>query len=149
MNYNQTIKHPPDDFICKCQNYDSIYVDSFHKHIITGNLQIVKNEELRTLMEKGLGYHEQQPPNKSKAYKSFTAGIDAYIYKVSNSTNIPVQKFLSWKSELLSRIKSKLDNTKAYGFNNVLLKPHIKNVCLNSIKILCYVRWIKHITIYL
>ena len=42
----------PDSLPCKCNN--SPFVDRYHKHIVTGNLRIIKNNDLRKLFIKGL-----------------------------------------------------------------------------------------------
>ena len=42
----------PDSLPCKCNN--SPFVDRYHKHIVTGDLRIIKNNDLRKLFIKGL-----------------------------------------------------------------------------------------------
>ena len=72
LNYKETIEYPnPEEFACCCSNYPDKYTDNYHKHIFTGDLSIINNNNLKNLMEKGLGYHDQQPPNKEKAYIAF------------------------------------------------------------------------------
>ena len=46
----------PDSLPCKCNN--SPFVDRYHKHIVTGDLQIIKNNALRKLFIKGPKYSE-------------------------------------------------------------------------------------------
>ena len=127
LNYKETICDPnPEKFTCACLEYPSNYVDNHHKHIFTGDLGIIKNKELRTLMEKGLGYHDQQAPNKDKAHISFVSGIDTYIDKTSRQYSIPISKFTPWKTELLKIISDKLEKSNSYKYNNVISNKNVK-----------------------
>ncbi|GFU98152.1 hypothetical protein TNCV_2294931 [Trichonephila clavipes] len=40
---------------CCCNEYKN-YVDEYHGHVITGNLEIVQDQKLREIMSKGTGY---------------------------------------------------------------------------------------------
>ena len=42
----------PDSLPCKCNN--SPFADRYHKHIVTGDLRIIKNNDLRKRFIKGL-----------------------------------------------------------------------------------------------
>ena len=79
-NYKNTIlsniEH--EHLTCDCSN--SPYKDISHNHIVTGNLNIIDNSELRELLQKGLNYREQNPPNKVKALCAYSEDIDAYIF---------------------------------------------------------------------
>ena len=89
-------------------------------------MDIVKHNELISLLKKGLGYHDQQPPNVSQALKSFESGIHSFIYKVSNKTATPIKSFSPWRYDILSRVKDKLSRIKQYTFNCILSKPEVK-----------------------
>ena len=57
LNYKETLMDTNfADFTCKCGNYDDSFKDTHHQHIITGNLNIVKNNQLKKLLEKGLNF---------------------------------------------------------------------------------------------
>ena len=127
LNYKETIcDFNPDEFTCTCSKYPSNYLDNHHKHIITGDLGIIENKELRALMKKVLGYLDQQAPNKNKARISFLSGIDVYINKISRQYSIPIVKFTPWKTELLNVISDKVENINDYKYNNVLSNKHVR-----------------------
>ena len=46
----------PDSLPCKCNN--SLFVDRYRKHIVTGDLHIIRNNALKNLFIKGLKYRE-------------------------------------------------------------------------------------------
>ena len=112
-----------EDMTCDCEQ--SIYKDRHHKHILTGNLDIVENCELKQLLSKGLNYRESQPANKPKAFKAIDEGITSYINKISTILNKPVSYFDSWKNLVISKVNGKLRKAKKYAFNNILSKPDI------------------------
>ena len=127
VNYRQTIEDPNyHQFQCNCDNYPERFKDDHHGHIYTGNMDIVNHNELRNIMIKGFGFHDQQAPNKTVAYNSVVSGVDSYIYKVSNKLGVPLASFTGWKREVLNRVKFSLDKCKKYKFNNVLSKPWVQ-----------------------
>ena len=109
---------------CDCEN--SIFKDKDHSHVVTGNLEIADNNELRHLLSKGLNYRESEPPNKHKAMKVFIDGIDTYISKLSTLLKKPLSFFDSWRVTLLTNIRNKLSKVKRYNFNETPSKPHVK-----------------------
>ena len=54
----------PDSLPCKCNDFP--FVDRYHKHIMTGHLQIIRNNVLRKLFIKGPKYREVRPINLKK-----------------------------------------------------------------------------------
>ena len=120
-----------EDMTCDCEN--SIFKDNNHNHVVTGNLEIIENVELRQLLSKGLNYRENEPPNKHKAIKAFSNGIDAYVEKLSSLLKKPSSYFKPWRDTLLTRIKNRLSKAKSYAFNNILSKPEVKKH-LNSLQ---------------
>ena len=127
LNYNQTILNAKNTvYSCKCNTYSPVYTDSHHKHIVTGDLGIIKNGELRGLISKGLNFHEQQPPNKEVAYNAIKSGVDSYIRKSSELLNIPLVQFSHWKAEVLKAAKQEIDKFKPYKYNKVLSKAAVQ-----------------------
>ena len=106
---------------------DAKFKDNHHGHIYTGDMAIVKNDELRNIMVKGFGYHDQQPPNKEVAYNSIVSGVDSYISKVSDKLSLRTTSFDGWKSEVLKRVKYNLNKCNKYKFNTILKKPEVKS----------------------
>lgn len=97
-----------------------MYKDQDHGHIITGNLKIIDNIQLRILLEKGLNFHEQEPPDKLVALNAIKSGIDSYVSRMSNKLHLPVVTFTPWKSEITRLVTIKLDKCKIYKHNKVL-----------------------------
>ena len=63
----------PDSLPCKSNN--SPFVDRYHKHIVTGDLRIIKNNALRKLFIKGPKYREVRHINLEKGKRCILEGI--------------------------------------------------------------------------
>ena len=106
-NYRQAVSYGVTPTHCECNMVDDQY--KVGEHVFTGNLNIIQNIELRTLMKKGLNYREIPTGNKSTVYKAVTDSLDLYIHKISERCKIPLDNFIPWKTEFLQKVKHKLD----------------------------------------
>ena len=113
--YLQTID--VDNFQCNCQN--SIFKDNHHKHIITGNLDIVQNDTLRNILKKGPKYSLPKKINWDKNRENLTNFIDEYAEKWikeekkgCQDNNISVHTLHSWKVEVKRLIDKRIENGK-------------------------------------
>ena len=95
-NYKETVTNVDNNVQCFCQNYQE-FVDGHHGHVITGDLSIIQNKELKELFGKGLNFRENQPPDNVKAFESIQSAIDSFIYCASNSLKLPIKSFSPWK----------------------------------------------------
>ena len=128
VNYSQTIKDEDyANFVCNCHNYPDKFIDSNHGHVFTGDVNIINNREISSLLNCGLDFHEQQPPNKDKALGAIKSAINSYIESTSIKMSLPVNAYNGWKINLINNVKEKLRKTKPYKYNNILNKPWIKN----------------------
>ena len=104
----------------------SAFRDSHHQHIVTGDLNVIGNIELRNLLKKGLNYRDQVPPNKYKTCRAVKDALEAYIKKKSSKASKPEVMFQEWKNAILDEARQKLDSCPAYAYNAVLTKPQVK-----------------------
>ena len=127
VNYGDVISDPNHEhFVCNCKSYPGEYIDTSHGHIVTGDMNIVDNIPLKNLLNKGLGYHDQQAPNKEEALKAIKAGLDSYISFVSSTLSTPIKAFIGWKNEILRQVNNKLVSVKSYEYNNILSQKDVK-----------------------
>jgi hypothetical protein len=105
--------------VCSCSGGGE-YVDSHHKHVVTGDLKFITNDNLRRIMEKGLNYRDQTSPSKSKAKDSIKEGLKVYIEKMSRRLHKPEVMFDEWKNKVLEHVQLQLDSKNKYCFNSVL-----------------------------
>ena len=96
---------------CSCS--ESSFKDPYHGHIITGNLDLVENEELRWLFEQGPNFREQKSKaNFSRVWKDLKKGIDECIDRWALKENSCIESLLEWKVKLLCRLKQNFDKLK-------------------------------------
>ena len=117
FNYKETMTdlnvtdfiHNYDKIDCKCDNSD--FKDSFHGHILTGNLNIVKNVKLRSLLTEGPQFREiPSKTNFSKLKKDLKSQIKKFLEVWSSKYKIPIESFGAWKSKVFHLLGTKLQS---------------------------------------
>ena len=128
VNYKETFNNLDTLYnaTCSCSNYDKQVIKDPYGHIFTGDLNIIHNVQLRSLLEKGLNYRDQQPPNKMKAYDSIRVGLESYVAAISKKTNTTIEQFSEWQNKILNAVKEKLDNMNQYKYHSVLRDADVK-----------------------
>ena len=127
LNYRQAIADMDyANFHCQCNSYPERFVNDHHKHIVTGDLSIVQNAELRSILSKGLNYHDQKPPDSEEVFNAVKSGVDKYIHEVSSKVKYHISQFTAWKVELLKLVRDALNKSKSYSHNHILSKPSVK-----------------------
>ena len=104
------------------QYYCNLYTysfDNYHTHVITGNLDIVAHQEIRTLLSKGLNFCVQRF-NADITYNTILSAGELYIIKVSTEAKLALNTFIPWKTELLHAVKGKIYKIKAKPVYTVL-----------------------------
>ena len=100
-----------DSIKCHCFQYDNKFLNNDRKHILTGNLQIIKNNKLRKLFSKGPKYREPAKINFETARETIKSGIE-YFIKAFLKLKRKVFTFLNIGSfHYLSLLITKLRNT--------------------------------------
>ena len=120
VNYKKTIYNPVRT--CNCNLFDDKFKVEEYGHVFTGELDIVKNQELKKVLGYGLNYREQQAPRVDKALKEYKSSIDKYTNNLCDKNKLAIQQFLPWKTELSKAIETALQKCKPFQYNNVLNK---------------------------
>ena len=123
FNYRETLSEEGIDhfennrLICSCNN--SPFKDPNHGHVITGNLDIIKNETLKNLIKKGPKYRLPQRINWKEDRNIITTFLDAYIdkwitkeRKMSEDNNVNESCLDSWKNKVVELIDRKIESGK-------------------------------------
>ena len=118
-NYKDTVNSNNDNVQYLCHSFP-VYVDNQYGHVITGNLNIIQNIELRTLLSKGLNFRERYAYDIDKAFSSVISAIDSFIFQISNSSKVPIKSFSPWKKVLLNKVKWILDHSKKFPTHSIL-----------------------------
>ena len=121
---------------CDCSTSPFIY--SPHGHVVTGNLDIVDNIELKQVLSYGCKYRIPTSKSPEEIYESIAEAVNNFICTKSKKYCQKEIAFDNWKKKVLSILSNRIDfyrekcpdmfNTK----ENILEKDNVKR----SLKIL-------------
>ena len=98
------------NFSCKCK--DSKFTDDHHKHVVTGDLRIIANRELRNLLLKGPTYREPVNINWNKVLKEFKSGIAECQIKWTQLENKDLKTLDDWSNTIFDAIQKRVNKLK-------------------------------------
>jgi len=132
FNYNQTlydidVSNYNTTSSCDCESSPFCYEP--HGHVITGDLRIVKNRNLRRLLKKGPKYREQNTVNWKLNEKILLKAVDDDCKKWSKLEGYRVSALDEWSETVKLIIKnriSKLQRRKFRVRSKILQDRHVK-----------------------
>ena len=123
----------PDSLPCKCNN--SPFADGHHKHIVTGDLRIIRNNVLRKNFIKGPGYREVRPTNLEKAKRCILEDLDICISSWCYKNGVDKSFLLEWNNNVKVKIDEIMDHLTNKLYTNkhrdCLSSPDVKNALDN------------------
>ena len=117
---------------CNCANVDPKFVDDHHKHVITGDLSIIENYELRGVFKKGPKFREPREINFKKSRELIGIGINQYIETIGRDKGLHSTYFASWKQSVLNQVDSKIEKLEA-TFTKKKIEPILKSIKVQRI----------------
>ena len=117
FNYNSALKDlQPCDLKdldnCDCNENYKEFVYSPHGHVHTGNINIVENSELRSIMKFGAKYREQCYIKPQTIVTTINDSLDAFIKSFSARIKTIPSNFKSWKEIIMEKVRYHLRTTK-------------------------------------
>ena len=91
---------------CSCES--SEFLDKDHGHVVTGDLRIIENTDLRALIRKGPNYREPKFINWKKTEESLQNDVTNFIKKWSDQSGLSEVCFQEWKNCILDLLKRKI-----------------------------------------
>ena len=111
---------------CPCENFGEKYVNAHHKHILTGDLSIIKNNDLKGLFIKGPNYREPKEINFETAKKIIDAALNKTIEEIRRDMPLETSYLIDWKAHILEEVNSKIHKIKQH-FKYRKIKPLLKD----------------------
>ena len=105
LDLKKFLKNPN---ILPCSCTDSPYVDKFHKHVVSGNVDIVPHPELKHLFLKGPQFREPNTIDLDAANKEIRTAVKLLIKRWSSKFSVDVKHFDSWQHALFKILDSKI-----------------------------------------
>jgi hypothetical protein len=118
------------DESCNCQT--SSFCNPHHKHIITGDLKIIENRDLRHLLMKGPNYREPCVINWKKVVDCIKAGVMECQTRWASQENAAPVVLNEWSASLMNLVRNrvhklkKLNRFRYSAKKSILNKPIIK-----------------------
>ena len=130
FNYKETVQSIKfengevslDQYLCECSG--SEFCDPHHQHITTGDLRIVENGKLRSLLAKGPNFREPLSVNYGKCKTAITDAINSLIQQVATKNSLTLGSVEVWKNLILSKVDDKikfLKSKKLQTYKNPIL----------------------------
>ena len=87
-----------------------IFRDSYHGHIVTGDLQIVRNEKLRALLGHGTKFREVPLLDKESIVGDLRKGLDNLVRGYVTKFDITRRDMKNWRDGVFRVVRRKLDH---------------------------------------
>ena len=117
LNYKDTVLSIESDNIsdldnltCECAS--SQFCDSYHGHIITGDLRFIQNSQLRSLLVKGPNYREPSNINYSKCLDEVKSAVESCSLDMISNHNLHEGSLNTWKTTIVDKVRSKISQLK-------------------------------------
>ena len=114
LNYNKVLKEVQGmaydemvDMECDCGS--SVLSDAHHGHIMTGNLEIIRDEKLRELCSHGTKFREIPRLNHRIVKDKFKANVEELVSKLASKYKIPKIRLKEWQGRFTGHICKRID----------------------------------------
>lgn len=109
FNYDDALNNISDynNITCSCSN--SRFCNKDTGHIITGDLDFIKDPKLRELFGYGTSYRIPKSNNWNKIYESLSIAVDDCITTWCKKEHVDIQVLLDWKHTLLQQVKHRIN----------------------------------------
>lgn len=126
-----------DNNIYPCECEQSPFKDEHHGHIVSGNLQLVSNNNLRKLISKGPKYREPAGINWDRCRKNIVDGLKDFVEKTSSKLRLNKATFSEWYSKLMGSVDKKIKTLKTRikesRCTSIFENKEVEN-CLNQLQ---------------
>ncbi|MGC4052865.1 MAG: hypothetical protein QM757_26355 [Paludibaculum sp.] len=123
----------PDDIStleCKCS--DSKFCDPTHGHVVTGDLRIISNQRLRSLLTKRPKYREKERIRWDKVLHYISEGIAECATNWAKLEKVDTKVLGEWRSSLLDQVQQKIRSIKKMKRVKKFINPICKKILNRS-----------------
>ena len=115
--------------VCNCSK--SAFCDPHHGHIVTGNMKVIENKQLRDLMCLGPGYRESQQMKWPTFLKDVKSSLKDCVDKWADRENVDSQVLMEWYNKVIEDVNkavTRLRKKKKTPKKMVLKSPTISKL---------------------
>ena len=96
-----------------CDCLSSEFLDQEHQHVLTGNLKIIENNDLRKLLTKGPNFREPKVINWLHCKDRILEGLDVCADRLASSKkDLDIHALDQWKSKVIEKVDEKIEQLK-------------------------------------
>ena len=140
LNYNDVLRNSEVsnygdilDMSCNCES--SPLRSAHFGHVITGDLDIIQNSNLRKLCSFGTKFRENPVLNVGRIRGQFGGNVDSFVAKVSRKLGVPRSAFHKWKRRLIGNFSDKLYGClDGYAYSQPVLSNRDSKLELDRLK---------------
>ena len=134
FNYKQTLQSLDIDHLtlnplmCSCSSSPFNYSPA--GHIISGDVDVVENEDLKSLIRKGPKFREPRSFNWRQNFVSIMNAVEDYAKRWAKRENEEVDTLSEWVKSIKGILKSRIRNIKTKVrtiYPSVFSKPEVRN----------------------
>ena len=94
---------------CNCSHYSDDFINQDRKHILTGNLRIIKCNKLRKLLSKGPKYREPTEIKWEDAKAVIEGGVNEFMGNLSETKRISQMTLSNWKNSIFELVDRRIN----------------------------------------
>jgi hypothetical protein len=120
-------------YVCNCSK--SEFCDPHYGHIVTGNLKVIENRQLRELMCSGPGYREAQKIRWPAFLDDLKVSLKCCVDKWAEREKVDNQLLMEWynnviedASKAVTRLSKKRKKTKKMTLKSPFISQHLKDL---------------------
>ena len=119
-NYNSVCQHRDEMAVQDCNCSTNEFCNPDHGHIISGNLNLLKQWNIKHYFTEGTKFRVQK---FRKVRLDFIGEIDVFIYKMAVKYSLPIEVFSEWRNAIINNFDLRYrpyfcSNTYNYNLNN-------------------------------
>ena len=97
------------NYPCTCET--NRFRDATHNHVVTGSLDIIEDNEIKSILQYGSKFRLIPNLNINRIVENINNSLNKYIHYLSFKLNLHFGYFAEWKSLFLEAIRSRINVT--------------------------------------
>ena len=114
-----------------CDCHTSEFCDDHHGHIVTGDLRVIQNNKLRSLISKGPNFREPRFLNFDKCLNTIKSNVKEFADQMIDKYKLKKDSLNDWTNNIIEQVKRKISvlktKVKRHPVKPILKDPTVIN----------------------
>ena len=98
--------------LLECECVESEFCDQHHQHIVTGDLRVIQNKKLRSLISKGPNFREPRFLNYNKCLDTIKTNVKEFADNMIDKYKLKKGSLDNWIDNITESVKNKINELK-------------------------------------